>query len=58
MFTNGMKSSEFWVTVITTGVNLANQIFSWGIDAGDLALAFAPAMAYVASRGLAKFNSS
>lgn len=52
--TNGMRSSEFWIGVITAVVNMANSVFGWGIDAGDLALACSPALAYIVSRGLAK----
>ena len=57
MFTNGMRSSEFWVTIITVAVNFANQVFGWGIAAEDMALALGPAMAYIVSRGLAKLKS-
>ena len=52
--TKGMKSSEFWVTIIGTAVNLGNQIFGWGIDASALLAATTPLIGYVLSRGFAK----
>ena len=55
--TTGMKTSEFWVMVITALVNLANQFLGWEIDATDLATASAPLMVYAVARGLAKWGS-
>ena len=53
--TQGMKSSEFWVTAVAPGlVTMLNSIFGWGIDWQTLMAMFVPSSAYAVSRGMVK----
>ena len=52
----GYKTSEFWVTVATTVLALANQsgVFHYTIPVDTIANVVHAAMAYVASRSVVK----
>lgn len=55
--TDGMKSSEFWVTAVGPGlVMILNNVFGWGVDWQSLMAMFMPASAYAVSRGMVKSN--
>ena len=54
--TDGMKTSEFWVGVLTAAVAFCNSAFGWGFTVEELLTVGAPAAAYILSRGLAKSN--
>jgi hypothetical protein len=55
--TEGMKSSEFWVSAIMPPmITILNNIFGWGIDWESLLAMFLPASTYAASRSLVKRN--
>ena len=53
----GVRTSEFWVTMLAMLVGAVNEIFGVGLDAEQLAMVWGPAAAYVASRGLAKMKT-
>lgn len=50
----GVKTSEFWVTMIAMGLGAIMEIFDVKIDAELAATTFGPAAAYVVSRGISK----
>ena len=54
---NGIRTSEFWVTVITAVLMEYNRQTGSGMDAADAAMIWGPAAAYVISRGLAKLGA-
>lgn len=53
----GVKTSEFWITMIAMMVGALNEILGTGLNAEQLAMVWGPAAAYVASRGLAKMKT-
>lgn len=55
--TNGMKTSEFYVTVLMMVAGILNKVFGWGLNVEEFALAMSPGAAYVVSRGIAKVNA-
>ena len=52
--TQGLKSSEFWVSMLGAAVAFGNATSGWGYTVEELLAILGPAAAYVLSRGLAK----
>ncbi len=52
----GVKTSEFWVAVILSGGTFMSQVMGMDLDTTAFAAVFAPAIAYIAARGMAKWN--
>lgn len=50
----GVKTSEFWVTMIAMGLGAIMEIFGIDVDPELAAMTFGPAAAYVVSRGISK----
>ena len=56
MLTNGLKSSEFWLAVMT--IVAASYLAKTGADVATIGAVVGPSMAYIASRGFAKMGNS
>ncbi len=52
----GIKTSEFWVIVVSAVSTMLMNVFGLDLDPEALAMVWGPAAAYVVSRGLAKVN--
>ena len=52
----GVKTSEFWVAAILSGGTLLSEMFGMDLNTADFAIVFAPAIAYIMARGMAKWN--
>lgn len=52
----GVKTSEFWVMVIAAVLTEVNALTNGGISVQEAAAVWGPAVAYIASRGLAKLG--
>jgi len=52
----GIKTSEFWVVVVSAVSTMLVNVFGMELDPETLAMVWGPAAAYVVSRGLAKLN--
>jgi len=50
----GVRTSEFWVTMIAMSLGAIMEIFGIDIDPELAATTFGPAAAYVVSRGISK----
>lgn len=53
----GIRTSEFWITLVAMIFAAVNELFGTGIDGEEFAMIFGPAAAYVVSRGLAKIKT-
>lgn len=53
----GVKTSEFWIAVILSGGTFMSQVFGMDLDVSAFAAIYAPAIAYIMARGMAKWNS-
>ena len=54
----GVRTSEFWVTVILSGATFLKDFFGFEVDATAAAAVYAPAIAYIIARGLAKWKKA
>ncbi len=52
----GIRTSEFWVAVISGILMEINAQTNGGIDVKETAMIWGPAAAYIISRGLAKMK--
>ena len=50
----GVRTSEFWVTIIAMAIGAIMEITGIDIDPEMVATTFGPAAAYVVSRGISK----
>ena len=53
----GVRTSEFWVTIIAMGLGAIMEIFGIDMDPEMVASTFGPAAAYVVSRGISKVGA-
>lgn len=53
----GVKTSEFWVTVIAMASGALMEVFDIKVDPEVLAATFGPAAAFVVSRGISKIKT-
>lgn len=53
----GIRTSEFWVMVISAVIGVVVELTDVKLDVTEVAMTFGPAMAYVVSRGLAKIKT-
>jgi len=54
--TEGMKSSEFWMTIVTMGGGILLQ--RMGADVAVIGAVCGVGMSYIASRGIRKINKA
>ena len=54
----GVKTSEFWVTIIAMVLGAIMEITGIDIDPEMIAMTFGPAAAYVVSRGISKVGKT
>lgn len=59
---SGVKTTEFWSSVVTTvvaaGVTIANEAWGWGLDATDIMAFLSPVLAYIFGRPIVKAVSA
>jgi len=53
----GIRTSEFWVTVITMVLGGIVEVTGMDLNVTAAAMTFGPPIAYVVSRGLAKIKT-
>lgn len=55
---SGVKTSEFWSSVVTTivtaGITIANETWGWGLNAADILAFLSPILAYIFGRPIVK----
>ena len=53
----GIRTSEFWITIIGMAFAAILEVSGVDLDGETIAAVFGPAMAYVVSRGLSKIKT-
>lgn len=53
----GVRTSEFWVLIITMVLGAVVEVSGFKLDVAAAAVTFGPPMAYIVSRGLAKIKT-